>query len=149
MTREKNLELQIQARVTAELERLRAAESARLAETADKISAEPDHTSTPGHQHSSLKEHIADTLGVHSAEHKRLQQLSHDSVAKEIEVLRRKLERRKSLERMDQTVERAKEEVAQCLRTHDTRPLDCWREVETFRKEVLRLERAFVERTVR
>jgi len=149
MTREKNLELQIQSRVTAELERLRASESAKLAELGDKISAEPDHTSTSAHDHHSLKEHIADTLGVHSAEHQREQSLSHDSVAKEVEVLKRKLERRKKMEEVDQGVERAKEGVVQCLRTHDRRPLDCWKEVETFRREVLRLERDFVERTVR
>ena len=70
-------------------------------------------------------------------------------MSKEIVELKKKLEARKKLEQVDPAVEKAKEDVATCLRTNDRRPLDCWKEVETFRREVGRLEREFVEKTVR
>jgi altered-inheritance-of-mitochondria protein 13 len=70
-------------------------------------------------------------------------------VSKEIAELKKKLEARKKLEQVDPAVEKAKEDVVACLRTNDRRPLDCWKEVETFRREVGRLEREFVEKTVR
>lgn len=47
----------------------------------------------------------------------------------------------------DEKVERAKDQVVACLRKNDRRPLDCWQEVETFKAEVVRLERSFVDRT--
>jgi altered-inheritance-of-mitochondria protein 13 len=75
--------------------------------------------------------------------------LSNGSVSKEIAGLKAKLERRKKLEGADPGVEKAKEELVQCLRLNDRRPLDCWKETEAFKREVGKLERAFVERTVR
>ncbi len=63
--------------------------------------------------------------------------------------MRRKLEGRKKLVEVDGAVEKAKEEVVSCLRTNDRRPLDCWREVEAFKREVGRLERGFVEGVIR
>ena len=62
--------------------------------------------------------------------------MSRDSVTKEIEQLKAKLEQRKKLEQADADVTKAKEAVVSCLRTHDRRPLDCWKEVETFKHEV-------------
>ena len=35
------------------------------------------------------------------------------------------------------------------LRNQSARPLDCWREVEAFKAEVGKLERAFVEKAAR
>jgi MICOS complex subunit MIC19 len=75
--------------------------------------------------------------------------MSRDTVTKEIEALRKKLETRKRLEQIDPSVDKAKEAVTNCLRMNDRRPLDCWKEVETFKKEVGRLEKEFVERTIR
>lgn len=66
-------------------------------------------------------------------------------MAKEIEDLKGKLEGRKRKVKMDREVERAKEEVIICLRKNDRRPLDCWEEVERFKREVGRLERRFVD----
>jgi len=63
--------------------------------------------------------------------------------------LRKKLEGRKKLAAVDESVEKAKSEVVRCLRENDRRPLDCWREVETFKSEVRRLEGAWVEKVVR
>lgn len=66
----------------------------------------------------------------------------------EIEELRAKLEGRRKLVEVDERVERARNEVVTCLRLHDRRPLDCWKEVEGFKREVARLEEAFVDRVV-
>jgi altered-inheritance-of-mitochondria protein 13 len=66
----------------------------------------------------------------------------------EIEQLRAKLEGRRKLVEVDENVERARNEVVTCLRLHDRRPLDCWKEVEGFKREVARLEEAFVDRVV-
>jgi MICOS complex subunit MIC19 len=41
-------------------------------------------------------------------------------------------------------VEKARGELVGCLRLNDRRPLDCWREVEAFKREVGRLEEKFV-----
>jgi altered-inheritance-of-mitochondria protein 13 len=73
---------------------------------------------------------------------------SRESVLKEIERLRSKLESRKKLTALDENVERAKSEVVNCLRLHDRRPLDCWKEVEGFKQEVAKLEQAFVDKVV-
>lgn len=59
------------------------------------------------------------------------------------------MEKRKKLEQVDQDLSKAKEAVVSCLRTNDRRPLDCWKEVETFKQEVGRLEKVFLERTIR
>lgn len=75
--------------------------------------------------------------------------MSRDSVSKEILELKKKLESRRKLEQVDAGVAKAKEAVVNCLRVNDRRPLDCWKEVETFKAEVGKLEREFVERTVR
>jgi altered-inheritance-of-mitochondria protein 13 len=75
--------------------------------------------------------------------------MSRNSVTEEVEQLRQKLANRKKLEQVDADVGKAKDAVVTCLRTHDRRPLDCWKEIETFKKEVGRLEKEFVEKTIR
>lgn len=74
--------------------------------------------------------------------------LTHDSVAEGINELRDKLEGRRKLMELDGGLARAREDVVGCLRLNDRRPLDCWKEVESFKKEVARLEEAFVDRIV-
>jgi altered-inheritance-of-mitochondria protein 13 len=49
---------------------------------------------------------------------------------------------------MDEGVKKAREEVIKCLTENERRPLDCWQEVEGFKREVARLERGWVERIV-
>ena len=75
--------------------------------------------------------------------------LNSKSVQDEIDLLKKKLESRKKVEEADAGVVKAKEELVQCLRMNDRRPLDCWKEKEAFKKEVGRLEREFVMKTVR
>jgi altered-inheritance-of-mitochondria protein 13 len=70
-------------------------------------------------------------------------------VQKEIMDLKQKLESRKKLDKVSPEVEKAKESLVRCLRTNDRRPLDCWQEVETFKAEVGKLERAFIQKAGR
>ena len=71
-------------------------------------------------------------------------------VQEEIEKLKSKLKERQLKEDImkDKEVNKAKEKVVACLRLNDRRPLDCWKEVETFRREVGRLEGAFLGRVL-
>jgi altered-inheritance-of-mitochondria protein 13 len=64
--------------------------------------------------------------------------------------LKSKLEKRRLREDVvgDKAVEKAKREVVTCLRINDRRPLDCWREVEAFKREVGRLEKDFLGRVL-
>jgi altered-inheritance-of-mitochondria protein 13 len=75
--------------------------------------------------------------------------LSHESVSKEIAELKKKLDGRKRLEEVDAGVEKARGALVQCLRLNDRRPLDCWEEREAFKREVARLEKNFVDKTLR
>ena len=63
--------------------------------------------------------------------------------------LRQKLESRKKLDKASPEVEKAKDKLVSCLRTNDRRPLDCWQEVETFKAEVGKLEKAFIQKAGR
>ena len=67
----------------------------------------------------------------------------------EIAQLKKKLESRKKVEQVPKDVEQAKEKVVQCLRKNDRRPLDCWQEVEEFKRSVGVMEGQFVRRVGR
>ena len=69
-------------------------------------------------------------------------------MSKEVEALRAKLEGRKKVRELPDTVESARSEVIRCLRENDRRPLDCWKEVEKFKDEVRRLEKGWVDKVV-
>lgn len=128
-TRAKTLELHIQSRVAAELKALQEKASKDFEELQSKISApEPKQEKSAG-----------DTL----------RDLGRESVQNDVEELRKKLEQRKKLKDVDEGVEKAKSAVVRCLRENDRRPLDCWREVQSFREEVRRLEGVWVEKIVR
>ncbi|KAL9102815.1 MAG: hypothetical protein Q9187_009080 [Circinaria calcarea] len=154
-TRSKDLELHIQTRVTAELSRLEAEQSRILKELEEQISATPDGTTESSNPDSQLnvpdqssalggKDHRAKAEGDH------LRDLGRQTVQREIEELRRRLSQRKLREDImtDKGVEKAKEDVVRCLRINDRRPLDCWQEVDTFKKEVGRLEKDFLGRII-
>lgn len=70
------------------------------------------------------------------------------AVAKEIDALRARLEERKQVHALPESVETARGNVVRCLRENDRRPLDCWQEVEKFKEEVRRLEKGWVEKVV-
>lgn len=65
-----------------------------------------------------------------------------------MEELRRRLEERKQVRELPESTEKARSEVIRCLRENDRRPLDCWQEVESFKAEVKRLEKTWVDRIV-
>ncbi|MCJ1409772.1 hypothetical protein MMC19_003855 [Ptychographa xylographoides] len=154
-TRAKDLELHIQTRVTAELTRLEAESTRTLHDLAAQISATPDTTTTTTHTGSQpgTPDQSASLGGTDhgaKAQGDRLRDLGRQSVQQEIEALRAKLQRRKMREDVvgDKGVEKARGEVVTCLRVNDRRPLDCWREVEAFKREVGRLEKGFLGRVM-
>jgi altered-inheritance-of-mitochondria protein 13 len=140
--------LQIQQRLTAELEKLRDESAANLAARYESLASEAEQKSTA---EPSLAEKLSDATSSSStlAEKQRQQEMSRDVVTREIEGLKKKLEGRKRVEQVDPALNKAKEDVVTCLRLNDRRPLDCWKEVETFKREVGRLEKEFVEKTIR
>ncbi|KAK5684029.1 hypothetical protein LTS10_003893 [Elasticomyces elasticus] len=162
-TRAQDLELKVQARVRSELTRLRDQQAKELAHLTDSLTISPPkpkpasapsqpepatglaaHLSSPFYQDHSPRNPTGPTGS--SAEVTPDSGRSSDSVKKEIMDLRQKLESRKKVEDVPKGVEQAKEKVVQCLRTNDRRPLDCWQEVEEFKREVGKLESEFVRR---
>ncbi|KAL8824870.1 MAG: hypothetical protein Q9191_004762 [Dirinaria sp. TL-2023a] len=140
-TRFSDLELHIQRRVAAELERLSNETSQQLSNLADSISAETPFESYADSGTSAI---LPNTKEETDKKH----DLGRQSVQKEIDELKRKLRQRRVKEEVvgDERVEGAKESVVKCLKENDRRPLDCWKEVETFKKEVGRLEKGFLGR---
>ena len=110
-----------------ELKRLQSLEVARLRVTREKLSEPSDK----------------DAEGSGGAK-----QLSSHAVSKEVTALRTKLEGRKKVRELPESVETARSEVVRCLRDNDRRPLDCWREVEQFKEEVRRLEQTWVNKVI-
>ncbi|KAH8695058.1 hypothetical protein BGW36DRAFT_417933 [Talaromyces proteolyticus] len=176
-TRAKSLELHIQTRVAEELERLRQREKQTLEEIEKRLAAELPERKTNGLSSSAFsfgapagslnldapripfagREHDAplfpieptpQTTPATAQRPEEAVDASRESVLKEIDRLRSKLDSRKKLSALDENVERAKSEVVNCLRINDRRPLDCWKEVDSFKQEVARLERAFVDKVV-
>ncbi|PHH91141.1 hypothetical protein CDD83_1518 [Cordyceps sp. RAO-2017] len=120
-SRARLVEQHVQARVADELKRLRQRESEALRRAHDTIASQADGG--------------ADADGP-----------SRYTVGKEVEELRHKLEQRKQLRPLPESVDRARADVVRCLRDNDRRPLDCWQEVENFKAEVKRLEKGWVEK---
>ena len=127
-TRAKDLELHIQARVRQELSRLEAEQTRTIKEIEEQISALPDEQK-PGGKPSDL---------------------GRDSVMREIDELKAKLGKRKLKDDVvkDPAVAKARADVTNCLRINDRRPLDCWKEVEAFKQEVGKVEKAFLGRVL-
>ncbi|KAL2180790.1 uncharacterized protein P884DRAFT_326829 [Thermothelomyces heterothallicus CBS 202.75] len=132
VSRLQSLELHIQERVAAELRRLREQEAESLRAAQQKLSAEP----------------AAADQAQGSEQQRQLGGPSRHEVAKAIQDLRAKLEERKKVRQLPETVESAKNDVVRCLRENDRRPLDCWREVEAFKEEVRKLEKGWVDKVV-
>ncbi|KAI6911633.1 hypothetical protein KC318_g7386, partial [Hortaea werneckii] len=172
-TRARTAELKVQHRVNAELQRIRDTQAQQLEQlTASLTTSAPGDdttiipsnlaiTSEPSKDPTSLAYHLSSpfyqdhsgaasaTSTAHTLDSPFDSGRSHDSVAKEIMDLKTKLEQRKRTDKASPEVEKAKESMVQCLRMNDRRPLDCWQEVEQFKREVGRLERGFVEKVGR
>ncbi|PLN81699.1 DUF1690-domain-containing protein [Aspergillus taichungensis] len=169
-SRAKSLELQIQARVAQELERIRAREQQTVAEIEKRIAQAPENipapsssTTTYSYPAGSLnldapripfagRETDAPAVDAAAAAASQGQPinrgLTRDVVNEDVQRLRERLEGRRKLVELDDDLVKAKEDVVSCLRLNDRRPLDCWKEVEGFKKEVARMEQAFVDRVV-
>lgn len=141
-TRSKDLEMHIQSRVTAELARLSESASATLSSLQERISSSESSSnqSVPGGGF----DHAAKVEGDSRRD------LGRESVQREIDSLKQKLGSRKVREEVtqDEGVEKARDEVVKCLRINDRKPLDCWSEVEAFRREVGRLEKGYLGRVL-
>lgn len=118
------LELEIQRRVAAELKRLQAEEAESFQEKQAKLSAAAEEQTSDDNKP------------------------SRQTVSKEIETLRAKLDERRKVRAIPDSVEAARSEVVRCLRENDRRPLDCWREVEAFKEEVRKLEKGWVDKVI-
>ncbi|KAJ9603263.1 hypothetical protein H2200_012041 [Cladophialophora chaetospira] len=136
-TRAKTLELHIQKRVSEELEKIKKHESGALEAIRKKIAE--DTGSDPSSV--SPKDLIP---GVkNDDEHKRKAQTS-QKVQEEIEKLKQQLGQRKTMKDIPKEVETARQDVISCLRINDRKPLDCWKEIEVFKREVRKLEENYV-----
>ncbi|KAF7197076.1 MICOS complex subunit mic19 [Pseudocercospora fuligena] len=159
-TRAQVLELRVQERVNAELQRIRDAQAKKLESLTASLTTTPPKEgeglpAEVARDPNSLAAHLSSPF-YHDWSKKDPQRAkpvesdrSHDSVQKEVMDLKQKLEQRKKLEKVPDSVEKAKESLVQCLRTNDRRPLDCWQEVEQFKKEVGKLEQAFIQKAGR
>ncbi|CUS07567.1 unnamed protein product [Tuber aestivum] len=121
-TREKSLEIEVQSRVESELQRLKSRESQFLVDLESKLPENDKNGDTKG--------------------------LGREQVQAEIDALKKRLEHMPRMVKIDGEVERAREEVVKCLRWNDRTPLDCYKEVEEFKNQTRRLEKAFVVRTI-
>ncbi|KAK5632406.1 hypothetical protein RRF57_008120 [Xylaria bambusicola] len=121
LSRAQRLELVVQARVSDELKKLSAQESAALKETLAKVS-EVTSGDVQGDRH---------------------------TVSAEVEALRARLDKRKQLRPLPESVEKARGDVVRCLTENDRRPLNCYEEVEAFKEEVRKLEKSWVDKVVR
>ncbi|KAG8807854.1 hypothetical protein FRC17_004233 [Serendipita sp. 399] len=69
------------------------------------------------------------------------------SLREDIEAVKRRVEKytqRKELG-VDASIEESRKALVQCYRENSKRPLDCWREVEEFKKQVASIEGRFVD----
>lgn len=160
-TRAQQHELHTQTRITADLQRIRDSQAQKL----DAITTALTNTELPPQQGSAsdsealskptgLLAHLSspfyhDWSQENPKPATRESDRSHDSVSKEIMDLRQRLEQRKKVDKVPAEVEKAKNSLVQCLRDNDKRPLDCWREVEAFKREVGKLEHAFIQKAAR
>lgn len=151
-TRARNTEAKIQARVADELEKHLAEARRRVSETSEAISVESfdpySLSPAPSWTEKPLVSRIADKLSGKSSEEQRKPDTDSQSLSKDIENLRKRLASTRRRVELDEGIKSAKEDVITCLNKNHDRPLDCWREVDVFKKEVARLEKDFIDSSV-
>lgn len=156
-TRAKTLDLHIQQRVSEELAKILNQEDSRLAEARKRIEQQSSTQSSDA-DGSSDSSRLKDLVNISPAdlltgssgskeEQERKRQTS-QKVQDEIEKLKQQLSQRKVLKDLPKEVEQARDGVISCLRLNDRRPLDCWKEVELFKREVGKLEDEFVKKVL-
>jgi altered-inheritance-of-mitochondria protein 13 len=70
--------------------------------------------------------------------------LDREKVKSQIDTLRKRLEGMPRMKELGKEVEEKRGEVVRCLQGNETRPLDCWRQVEEFKDEARRMEKRWV-----
>jgi MICOS complex subunit MIC19 len=147
-TRQKTLDLHIAQRVQEELAKLQAEQTSAIASARQKIlsSDSSSDDADTGSKAAGLKAKLPEKLGGTNSEEEQKKQASSKKVQEEIERLKKELGQRKVLKDLPKDVEAAREGVISCLRVNDRRPLDCWKEVEVFKREVRKMEEDFVGR---
>lgn len=129
--------------MNSELQRLQSVAAKEYAELQAKISAEEETS----------KHHLKDSSSNNEASEAaiagdRLRRLGREAVQGDIRELKTKLEKNKRVRELDENVDKAKSEVVKCLKENDRRPLDCWAQVEKFKREVARLEDSWIQKVV-
>jgi MICOS complex subunit MIC19 len=151
-TRAKSLDLHIAQRVHEELARLQSSQDSAVEAARKKILSVENEEPNP-EQKSTLKDSVKAKLpesiggGTGDSDAKKDGQTS-KKVQEEIQRLKKELGQRKVMKELPKSLEAAREDVIGCLRVNDRRPLDCWKEVEIFKREVRRLEDDFVGRVL-
>jgi len=154
-TRAKTLELHIAQRVAAELEKIRNHESSALEEARKKLTAANEQAgssdSSSSSSSSSSSDHsllqipsISPKDLLESSDEKQRKTQTSAKVQQEIEKLKQTLGQRKVLKELPNEVESARQDVISCLRINDRKPLDCWKEVEVFKRAVRQMEENYV-----
>lgn len=147
-TRAKSLDLHIKQRVAAELERLADEKSSKLEAAKQKILSGDKEDSKPKERESGLLELPSispkDLFKKETEEEKARKNASSKKVQEEIQKLQKALGERKVLKDLPKEVTDAREEVISCLRINDRQALNCWKEVEIFKREVRKREEQFV-----
>lgn len=150
-TRAKALDLHIAQRVHEELAKLQSEQTSAVEAAKQQILREAEQLKEGSGAASDggLKEKLPAALGGgKSEEEQKAKEQTSQKVLDEIERLKKELGQRKVLRELPKELERAREGVIACLRVNDRRPLDCWREVEAFKREVRRLEGDFVSKVL-
>ena len=162
-TRAKSLDLHIAQRVQEELEKIQKNETSKLEAARQKIvdeSLKQDSRQNKGKggggkkesllelQNISAKDLLPSAVGGESKEEKDRKAASTQKVQAEIEKLKKQLGQRKVVKELPKEVERAREGVVSCLRLNDRRPLDCWKEIEVFKREVKKMEDEYVSKVL-
>jgi MICOS complex subunit MIC19 len=150
-SRAQSYELHIAERVAAELASLQKKEDDALTSLRETLSSSSSSSPSSSSSSSSTSQpagllEILPAPADATARQSTTRQAAQSSarVFEELEKLRKGLDARKQLKEMPVEVERAREGLVACLRLNDRRPLDCWREVEAFKRGVARLEEEFI-----
>jgi altered-inheritance-of-mitochondria protein 13 len=145
------LELHIAQRVAAELEKIHNHEATALEEIRKKIAAGDDTS-----EGSSISSKLSSSLSSETPK-----SATSQKVQEEIEKLKQTLGQRKVLKELPKDLDTAyvtpvlirkstltnshrRQSVISCLRLNDRKPLDCYKEIETFKREVRKLEEGYV-----
>jgi len=120
--------------VAAELEKIHNHEATALEEIRKKIAAGDDTS-----EGSSISSKLSSSLSSETPK-----SATSQKVQEEIEKLKQTLGQRKVLKELPKDLDTARQSVISCLRLNDRKPLDCYKEIETFKREVRKLEEGYV-----